>query len=86
MSKAPLQATEYLELKGMLSQQMAMIQMLIPKKASVSYLAESTGKTRNAIRAFLINNFEPDTDYWLEGGKMFASQEAAVAILTRSQK
>lgn len=78
--------SEYLELKGMISELKYMIQIIIPKKASVSYLAESTGKSRQSIRQFLINNFEPEVDYWLDGGKMFASQKAVITILTRSSK
>lgn len=78
--------TEYLELKGMLSELTQMMKMLIPKKATISYLSETTGKSRQSIRQFLINNFEPEVDYWLEGGKMFASQRAVITILTRSSK
>lgn len=78
--------TEYLELKGMLSELKRMIKMLIPQKASVSYLSETTGKSRQSIRQFLINNFEPEVDYYIDGGKMYASQKAAITILMRSSK
>lgn len=78
--------TEYLELKGMLSELKRMVTMLIPQKASVSYLAETTGKSRQSIRQFLINNFEPEVDYYIDGGKMYASQKAAITILMRSSK
>ncbi|MFW3427382.1 hypothetical protein [Aliarcobacter butzleri] len=78
--------TEYLEIKGMLSELKRMIKMLIPKKASVSYLSETTGKSRQSIRQFLINNFEPEVDYYIDGGKMYASQKAAITILMRSSK
>ena len=80
--------TEYLELKGMLSELKRMIKMLIPQKASVSYLSETTGKSRQSIRQFLINinNFEPEVDYYIDGGKMYASQKAAITILIRSSK
>lgn len=81
-----LNTTEYLELKGMVSELKRMVSMLIPKKASVSYLSETTGKSRQSIRQFLINNFEPEEDYYLDGGKMYASQKAAITILTRSSK
>ena len=77
---------DYLELKGMVSKQIGMLQMLIPQKASVSYLAESTGKSRQAIRQFLIKNFEPEVDFWTKGGKMYVSQDTAVAVLMRSIK
>jgi len=75
---------EYLELKGMLGQLVTMIDMLIPQKVSVSYLAESTAKSRQAIRQFLINNFEPDVDFWNEGGKTYVSKTAAISILERA--
>ena len=78
--------TEYLEIKGMLSELKRMIKMLIPQKASVSYLAETTGKSRQSIRQLLINNFEPEVDYWHKGGKIFVSQRVAITILTRSSK
>jgi len=81
-----LYPTEYIELKSMLSELRHMVQMLIPQKATVSYLSETTGKSRQSIRQFLINNFEPEEDYWLDGGKMFASQKAVITILTRSSK
>ena len=77
---------DYLELKGMVSKQIGMLQMLIPQKASVSYLAESTGKSRQAIRQFLIKNFDPEEDFWTEGGKIYVSQDTAVAVLMRSIK
>ena len=77
---------DYLELKGMISKQLGMLQMLIPQKATVSYLAESTGKSRQSIRQFLIKNFEPEVDFWNKGGKMYVSQDTAVAVLMRSIK
>ena len=77
---------EYLELKGMISKQIGLLQMLIPKHATVSFLVESTGKSRQSIRQFLINNFEPEEDFWTKGGKMYVSQDTAVTILMGSIK
>lgn len=77
---------EYLDLLRMFLELKGMIKLLIPRKASVSYLAESTGKTNEAVRQFLINNYEMDRDFWKEGGKIMVSQETAVAILMRSSK
>lgn len=75
---------EYLELKNMLGQLATMINMLIPKKVSVSYLAESTGKSRQSVRQLLLNNFEPDKDFWNEGGKTYVDRETAITILSRA--
>ena len=77
---------EYLEIKSYLSQLATMINMLIPTKVSVSYLAESTGKSRQSIHQYLINNFEPDRDFWKEGGKIYVSKDAAISILQRANQ
>ncbi len=76
---------EYLELKNMLGQMAAMLNMLIPVKVSVSYLAESTNKSRQSVRQFLINNFEPEKDFWNEGGKTYVSKDTAISILSRAK-
>lgn len=75
---------EYLEVKRMLSQLSTMITMLIPAKVSVSYIAESTNKSRQSVRQYLINNFEPDKDFWNDGGKTYVNRDTAIAMLSRS--
>lgn len=74
---------EYIELKGMLAQLATMINMIIPAKVSVSYLAEATSKSRQAIRQYLLNNYEPDIDFWNEGGKTYVGKQVAINILSR---
>jgi len=74
---------EYLEIKNYLTQLATMINMLIPSKVSVSYLAETTNRSRQSIHQYLINNFEPEKDYWREGGKTYVSKDAAISILQR---
>ena len=78
--------TDYFEIKKLLLEQKAMIETLFPKKMSISFIKERTGLTRQAIRQKLINNFEPEVDYWLSNGRIFVSQKVAVTILTRSSK
>ena len=75
---------EYVEIKNYLTQLATMLEMLIPRKVSVSYLAESTGKSRQSIHQYLMNNFEPDRDFWREGGKVFVSKDAAISIMQRA--
>lgn len=75
---------EYLELKRMLGQLATMLNMIIPKKVSVSYLAESTCKTRDGIRKYLLNNYEPEKDFWNEGGKTYVARDVAIVILQKS--
>lgn len=75
---------EYLEIKSYLAQLATMIDMLIPTKVSVSYLSASTGKSRQSVHQYLMNNFEPEKDFWKEGGKVYVSKEAAISILERA--
>jgi len=75
---------EYLELKNMLGKLSTMISMLIPQKVSVSYLAETTNKSRQSIRQYLINNFEPEKDFWNKGGKIYVNRNTAISILAKA--
>ena len=81
-----MNTNEYIELKQLLSELKNMIRILVPQTASISYLSDLTGKSRQSIRQLLINNFEPEVDYWNKGGRIFVSQRVAIIILTRSSK
>jgi len=71
---------QLLEIKQILLKQQSFIDLLLPKKISVSYLVEKTGKSRQSIREYLINNFEPEEDFWKEGAKIYVSRETAITI------
>ena len=58
-----------------------MIETLFPNKVSISFIKERTGLTRQGIRQKLINNFEPEVDFWQEGGKIFMSKSVALQLL-----
>lgn len=75
--------TEYCEVKKMLTQLISMLNMLIPNKVSVSYIAETTGESRQNINQYLYRNFETEKEFWNEGGKTFMNREVAVTLLTR---
>ena len=81
-----MNTNEYIELKQLLSELKNMIRILVPQIASISYLSDLTGRSRQSIRQLLINNFEPEVDYWNKGGRIFVSQRVAIIILTRSTK
>lgn len=66
-----------------MDEQYALIEIFIPKKVSLSYLVENTGKSRQALREYVINNFDYKTDFWKEGNKIFVSRNVATAILKR---
>jgi len=74
---------QLLEIKNMLLQQQNFINLLLPKKVSISYIVDKTGKTRQSIREYLINNFEPEEDFWKEGAKIYMSRETAITIQLR---
>ena len=74
---------QLLEIKQILLQQQSFINLLLPKKVSISYLVDKTGKTRQSIRDYLINNFEPEEDFWKEGAKIYMSRETAITIQLR---
>lgn len=86
MNKNNLNSIEYIEIKSMLCELTNMVKMLIPQKATISYLSSITGRSRQSIRQFLINNFEPEVDFWISNGKIYVSQKVAITILTRSSK
>ena len=73
--------TEYFEIKKLLLEQKVMIETLFPNKVSISFIKERTGLTRQGIKKKLINNFEPEVDFWQEGGKIFMSKSVALQLL-----
>ncbi len=81
-----MQSSEYLELKGIMLDVSKRMDLFFPDKLSLSSLVATTGKTRQAIREFLINNYEPEVDFWKEGGKIFVSQKTAIAIIQRNKR
>lgn len=73
--------TDYYEIKKLLLEQKAILETLFPNKVSISFIKERTGLTRQGIRQKLINNFEPEVDFWQEGGKIFMSKSVALQVL-----
>ena len=73
--------TEYFEIKKLLLEQKKTLETLFPNKVSISFIKERTGLTRQGIRDKLINNFQPEVDFWQEGGKIFMSKSVALQLL-----
>ena len=73
--------TEYFEIKKLLLEQKKILETLFPNKISISFIKERTGLTRQGIRDKLINNFQPEVDFWQEGGKIFMSKSVALQLL-----
>jgi hypothetical protein len=72
-----------IEQTNKLDEQNALLEMVIPKKVSLSYLVECTGKSRQAMREYVMNNYIPKSDFWKEGGKIFVSRNVATDVLKR---
>jgi predicted DNA-binding protein YlxM (UPF0122 family) len=75
--------TEYFEIKELLLEQKKILETLFPNKVSISFIKERTGLTRQGIRDKLINNFQPEVDFWKEGGKIYMSKNVAFQLLNK---
>jgi hypothetical protein len=76
--------TEFYELKSLILEQrekFEKLELLIPEKFEISFVAGKTGLTRQAIRQRLINKFEPEVDFWMEGAKIYLSQKVALQMI-----
>ncbi len=76
--------TEFYEIKRLILEQrekFEKLELLIPEKFEISFLVAKTGLTRQAIRQRLINKFEPEVDFWMEGGKIYLSQKVALQMI-----
>ena len=75
--------TEYFEIKKLLLEQKKILETLFPNKVSISFIKERTGLTRQGIRDKLINNFQPEVDFWKEGGRIYMSKNVAFQLLNK---
>lgn len=57
-----------------------------PEYISVSFVSEKTGKSRQAIRQYVIRNFKLDQDYFYEGKIMKISKDCMKKITIRRVK
>ncbi|OCL89402.1 hypothetical protein [Arcobacter porcinus] len=76
--------TEYFEIKNLLletREKLEKLELLIPEKFEISYVSQKTGLTRQGVRKKLYVNYEPEVDFWYEGGKIFLSQKVALQML-----
>jgi len=71
------------EIKSMLLEQNRILKIFVPNEISLSYICDSTGKSRQTIRNYLINNFEPEVDFFKKNGKIFLTRNTAVKIVRK---
>lgn len=77
---------EDINLKSMLLEIKATLDLLIPHKSSVSQISLITGKSRQTITSNLHSNFEPEVDYWKENAKICLSKSTALKLLQQYHK
>lgn len=81
---------EMLEIKTMLIEQRNILEKfgkiinnLIPEEVSITYVVEQTGKSRQAVRSYLIEHFNYQSDFYKKGSKIFMTRETAAQIIGR---
>lgn len=74
---------QLIEIRKILEEQQDFIQLLFPNKVDISFVSAKTGVSRQSIRKNLLNNFEPEVDFWKENAKIYMSRETAITILSR---
>lgn len=57
------------------------IDMMIPKEATISFLAERKGVSRQAVHDYIKKHFEPEVDYKRKNGKIVVLKDAVIKYL-----
>ena len=57
------------------------LKLLSPKCYTIAKVADITGKTRQAVREWLINNAEPDIGFFKKDGKIIISEKVALEYI-----
>jgi len=77
---SPITREEFIELKR---NQELIISLLKPKEWTLSRVAEMSGRTTQAVRDWLLNNAEPDIDFYKKNGKIIVSEKVALDYITK---
>ena len=72
---------EELETRKLLNQLVTMMALLIPEKFSISYLSDSTGKSRQALIKYLQRHHEEGVEWHKEGKKIYVNKDLGIKIL-----
>ena len=59
---------------------------IIPSWISLSDISFTLGKSRDTIRKYLINNFEPNKDFKKFGAKLYVSRDALFLVRKHYEK
>ena len=80
-----MSSEEFFELKNLLLEQRALLNILIPNDVPLSFIVERTCKSRQAVREYLYYNYQEKKDFYLKKGRIYVAKEAAIQILQRSK-
>jgi len=73
-----------LELKNDILEIKTLLNIMLPKEFSILDIARRTGKSKEAIRKYLQNHFEPEVDYFMKNGKIIVERDVAIKIIQRN--
>ena len=71
---------ELLEIKR---NQELILSIISPKEYTVSMVAKITNKSRQAVREWVLNNGEPDVDFYKKGAKLILSEKVALSYINQ---
>ena len=69
------------EIKNLLLEQNDMLKIFTPNEVSLSHICILTGKSRQTVRDYLINNFEPEVHFFKKNGRIILTRDTAVQII-----
>lgn len=76
--------SEIAELKHLILEMKTKLDLFVsPGDIPISHIAKRTGKTRQAVREYLVNHYEPGKDFFKKNGKICVSEEVAIQLLQR---
>lgn len=79
--------SELHDLKVQMLEMKAMLSLLLPSgDTPIAEIARKTGKSRQGIRDYVINHYEPDVEWFKkEDGKLYVSESVAIELLQRKK-
>ncbi len=64
----------------------SMLKLLLPKEFTIAYIAQQSGKSKQAVMQWLIRNAEPEVDYHKKGSKIIVSEQAALKYISQRRE
>ena len=69
------------DMKEIKQDQKLILKLLSPTHYTISKIAEVTGKSRQAVKDWLLNNAEPDVGYSVKNGRIIISEKVALTYI-----